>query len=206
VFRLICLVSAQSETSILKAMISVCCITSFCKFFFNHYPTLLLAHARTRAHAQKHTRARARDMPRLLSFTHTFFIESCRSFNNGQTPPPKLVVTTCSNNESGRADRKCLVDTLISSSQMVSGSDCPVWFIDSESLEDDDAQSSIFDHQHPNYLVVKFFDADHFEKSLKNLPPTEFEKPNNRAVLGNIRDQVCTMLSPIFTSFTALSS
>jgi len=112
------------------------------------------------------------------------------SFNNGQTPPPKLVVTTCSNNGSERADRKYLVNTLISSPQMVSGSDCPVWLIDSESLEDDDAQSSIFDHQHPNYLVVKFFDADHFEKSLKNLPPTEFEKPNNRAVLGNIRDQL----------------
>jgi hypothetical protein len=92
---------------------------------------------------------------------------------------------------------------------MVSGSDCPVWFIDSESPEDDQAQSSIFDEQHPNYLVVKFFDAVHLEKSIKflqsqGLPAQNFD------VLDNIRDQVfimfCLYPSPVFTSFTTLYS
>jgi hypothetical protein len=79
---------------------------------------------------------------------------------------------------------------------MVSGSGCPVWFIDSESPEDDDAQSSIYDHQHPNYLVVKFFDANHLEKSLNNVPQPQEpskQKTQNLDVLGNIRDQVCIM-------------
>jgi hypothetical protein len=93
---------------------------------------------------------------------------------------------------------------------MVSGSGCPVWFIDSESFEDDDAQSPIFDHQHPNYLVVKFFDADHLEKSLKFLQSQGLSGQKNFDVLDNIRDQVCMMFclhpSPVFTSFTSLYS
>ncbi len=109
----------------------------------------------------------------------------CRSFKDGQTPPPKLVVTTCSDfGDKTYIDR--LKNTLLHSEQMVRGPRCPVWVIDANST---DAEHSLFSNEYPNYLVVKFFAADRMERPLKTAAAAAAIK-DDRVKLENIRDQV----------------
>ncbi len=90
-----------------------------------------------------------------------------RSYNDGQTLPPKLVVTTCGANGEEyyhKTFQAHLKNTLLYSEQMVRGAECPVWVFDSSSIR----ESTLFSNEHPNYVVVKFFDVDGFEELVKS--------------------------------------
>jgi hypothetical protein len=99
-----------------------------------------------------------------------------------------------------------LADTLVASKQMVSGSRCPVWFFDTEIGDLTNQEDSAKQTDHPNYLVVKFFDVEtaesHIEKVLElkqaNSPEDQTEQISS---IEDIRDQVCRRTA-MFTQFT----
>lgn len=117
-----------------------------------------------------------------------------RSYNDGQTLPPKLVVTTCGANEEKdhKTFQEHLKNTLLYSEQMVRGAECPVWVFDSASIH----ESTLFSNDHPNYVVVKFFDVDGFEELVKSdIAKSKGEKEDKanaakQGLLDDIKKQV----------------
>ena len=76
---------------------------------------------------------------------------------------------------------------------MVRGPGCPVWVIDSalakDSIDSALAKDSLFSNEHPNYLVVKLFDAEGLLKD----PAADHDV----AMQHDIRDQVRTLRVPV---------
>jgi hypothetical protein len=127
------------------------------------------------------------------SVCNIHFFLNHRSYNDGQTLPPKLVVTTCGAN--GEKDyeifQKHLQNTLLYSEQMVRGAECPVWVFDSSSIH----KSTLFSNEHPNYVVVKFFDVDGFEELVqsevaKSIGENEDKFAEKQELLDDIKKQV----------------
>jgi hypothetical protein len=116
-----------------------------------------------------------------------------------------LVFTTCAN-AGVKADIKNLFDTIFNSPQMICGPGCPVWVLDAQSVSTLDSKSKIQhflgDNKYPNYLFVRFFEADRIEELDERLKSeaaklegeaakTQPEK-NDSVVLQSIIDQVRT--------------
>jgi hypothetical protein len=76
---------------------------------------------------------------------------------------------------------------------MVRGPGCPVWVLDS-ALAKERNQDCLFSNEHPNYLVVKFFDAEGLLKD------TAAGHEDDVAMLHDIRDQVRTLRVPVYRS------
>ena len=78
---------------------------------------------------------------------------------------------------------------------MVTGPGCPVWVIDSalakDSIDSALAKDSLFSNEHPNYLVVKLFDAEGLLKD----PAADHD-----VAMQDIRDQVRALRVPVYRS------
>ncbi len=97
-----------------------------------------------------------------------------------------MLITRCVDGGS-KQDIERLRSTIINSQQMVRGPGCPVWVLDSALAKD-----SLFSNEHPNYLVVKFFDA---EGLLKDTVAGCAD--HDVAMQHDIRDQVRTLRVPV---------
>jgi hypothetical protein len=103
-------------------------------------------------------------------------------------------MTTCGN--FGGRDFKFasdLSDAIFKSKQIIDAG-CPVWVIDTQSRDHvvDSKSDPLWNNQHPNYLFVRFFEADHVEQLEKRLKSqgADCESVKDSVVLQDIRDQV----------------
>jgi hypothetical protein len=88
---------------------------------------------------------------------------------------------------------------------MILGPGCPVWFIDAQPISDAACDGSnhresgfaksanpLWNNDHPNYLVVKFFEAVHIKELEWRLKLQSAAEDNEK--LRDIRDQVSTKI------------
>jgi hypothetical protein len=123
-------------------------------------------------------------------------------------------MTTCAN--VGGRDNKftsSLSQTIFKSEQIIDAG-CPVWVIDTQTRDSKSDENPLWDNKHPNYLFVRFFEADHIEEleeCLKSQCNDSKCCEKDSVVLQNIRDQVsekfeCALQFPVESFSMYLSS
>jgi hypothetical protein len=123
-------------------------------------------------------------------------------------------MTMCAN--AGSRDQT-FADSLskaIFKSEQIVDAGCPVWVIDTQTRDSKSDSNPLWNNEHPNYLFVRFFEADDIEE-LEKLLKSQYNdskcSKKDSVVLQDIRDQVsekfeCALQFPVESFVMYLSS